>query len=47
MIYEIKKEAQERMGKTLVALGHGFAKFGTGRAHPSILDSEIDSYFGA
>lgn len=47
MINEIKKEAQERMGKTLEALGHAFAKIRTGRAHPSILDSVMVSYYGA
>ncbi|MHA5409177.1 ribosome recycling factor [Pseudomonas aeruginosa] len=47
MINEIKTEAQERMGKTLEALGHAFAKIRTGRAHPSILDSVMVSYYGA
>ncbi|HHW2658740.1 TPA: ribosome recycling factor [Pseudomonas aeruginosa] len=47
MINEIKKEAQERMGKTLEALGHAFAKIRTGRTHPSILDSVMVSYYGA
>ena len=47
MINEIKKEAQERMGKTLEALGHAFAKIRTGRAHPSILDSVMVSYYGS
>ncbi|EML5543710.1 ribosome recycling factor [Pseudomonas aeruginosa] len=47
MINEIKKEAQERMGKTLEALSHAFAKIRTGRAHPSILDSVMVSYYGA
>lgn len=46
MINEIKKEAQERMGKTLEALGHAFAKIRTGRAHPSILDSVMVSITG-
>lgn len=47
MINEIKKEAQDRMGKTLEALGHAFAKIRTGRAHPSILDSVMVSYYGS
>ncbi|BBP84946.1 MULTISPECIES: ribosome recycling factor [Pseudomonas] len=46
MINEIKKDAQERMTKTLESLGHAFAKIRTGRAHPSILDSVMVSYYG-
>lgn len=47
MINEIKKETQERMGKTLDALDQAFAKIRTGRAHPSILDSVMVSYYGS
>ncbi len=47
MINEIKQDAQERMKKTLEALDHAFAKIRTGRAHPSILDSVLVSYYGA
>lgn len=47
MINEIKKDAQERMKKSLEALDHAFAKIRTGRAHPSILDSVMVSYYGA
>ncbi|MFC2970863.1 ribosome recycling factor [Azotobacter bryophylli] len=47
MINEIKKDAQERMKKTLESLGHAFAKIRTGRAHPSILDGVMVSYYGA
>ncbi|MBD2838167.1 ribosome recycling factor [Pseudomonas sp. JM0905a] len=47
MINEIKQEAQERMKKTLESLDHAFAKIRTGRAHPSILDSVMVSYYGA
>lgn len=47
MIDEIKKDAQARMTKTLEALGHAFAKIRTGRAHPSILDSVVVSYYGS
>ncbi|MDE3736231.1 MULTISPECIES: ribosome recycling factor [Pseudomonas] len=46
MINEIKQEAQERMKKTLESLDHAFAKIRTGRAHPSILDSVMVSYYG-
>lgn len=47
MINEIKKDAQTRMTKTLEALGHAFAKIRTGRAHSSILDSVMVSYYGS
>ena len=47
MINEIKKEAQERMGKSVDSLSGAFAKIRTGRAHPSILDSVVVSYYGA
>lgn len=47
MINEIKKDAQERMKKSLDSLDHAFAKIRTGRAHPSILDSVMVSYYGA
>lgn len=46
MINEIKQDAQERMKKTLESLAHAFAKIRTGRAHPSILDSVMVSYYG-
>ncbi|MBV1959715.1 MAG: ribosome recycling factor [Pseudomonadales bacterium] len=46
MINEIKKDAEERMQKSLVALGVAFNKIRTGRAHPSILDSVMVSYYG-
>jgi ribosome recycling factor len=47
MINEIKQDAQERMKKSLESLDHAFAKIRTGRAHPSILDSVMVSYYGA
>ncbi|WP_019342382.1 ribosome recycling factor [Stutzerimonas stutzeri] len=47
MINEIKQDAQERMKKTLESLAHAFAKIRTGRAHPSILDSVMVSYYGS
>lgn len=47
MINEIKKDAQERMKKSLDSLGQAFAKIRTGRAHPSILDSVMVSYYGS
>ncbi|GAA6131956.1 ribosome recycling factor [Halopseudomonas sabulinigri] len=47
MINEIKKDAQERMGKSVESLGIAFAKIRTGRAHPSILDSVMVNCYGA
>ena len=47
MINEVKKDAQERMKKSVESLDHAFAKIRTGRAHPSILDSVMVSYYGA
>src|SRR5690554_4537286 len=47
MINEIKKEAQERMQKSIESLQTAFAKIRTGRAHPGILDSIMVSYYGA
>lgn len=47
MITEIKQEAEERMKKSITALGSNFNKIRTGRATPSILDSVMVSYYGA
>lgn len=47
MINEIKKDAQERMKKSLDSLDGAFAKIRTGRAHPSILDGVQVSYYGS
>jgi ribosome recycling factor len=46
MIDDIKKDATERMGKSVEALGHSLAKVRTGRAHPSLLDHITVSYYG-
>ena len=46
MINEIKKDAEDRMKKSLAALDSAFAKIRTGRAHPSILDSVTVEYYG-
>lgn len=46
MINEIREDAEDRMGKSLVALEAAFAKIRTGRAHPSILDSVTVEYYG-
>ena len=46
MINDIKKDADERMEKSVEVLGLNFNKIRTGRAHPSILDSVSVSYYG-
>lgn len=46
MINDIKTDAEERMSKSVDVLGTNFNKIRTGRAHPSILDSVIVSYYG-
>lgn len=47
MINDIKKEAGQRMEKSLEALSHNFNKIRTGRAHPSLLDGLKVEYYGA
>jgi ribosome recycling factor len=47
MIDDIKKDAAARMGKTVETLGHELAKIRTGRAHPSLLDHVMVSYYGS
>ncbi len=46
MIEEIREDAEDRMNKTLVSLDGAFAKIRTGRAHPSLLDTIMVSYYG-
>jgi ribosome recycling factor len=46
VINEIKKEANARMGKTLEALVHAFARIRTGRANPSLLEGIVVPYYG-
>ena len=46
MIKEIIDDAEKRMEKSLDSLEVAFAKIRTGRAHPSLLDGIIISYFG-
>ncbi len=46
MINEIKKDAQERMQKSLDSLAHAFGQIRTGKAHPSILGSVMVPYYG-
>lgn len=47
MINDIKKEAEERMGKSIDALTTAFNKIRTGRAHPSLLDVVMVDYYGS
>ncbi|MFC3022358.1 ribosome recycling factor [Vibrio zhugei] len=47
MINEIKKDAQERMNKSVEALKNNLSKVRTGRAHPSILAGISVEYYGA
>lgn len=46
MINDLKKDAEERMKKTVEVLGLNFNKIRTGRAHPSLLDTIRVSYYG-
>ena len=46
MIDDIKKDAAERMDKTVRALHDALSKIRTGRAHPSLLDHITVSYYG-
>jgi ribosome recycling factor len=46
MINEIKKDAQERMQKSVESLAHAFSRIRTGQAHPSILGGVMVPYYG-
>lgn len=46
MIDDIKREANQRMGKSIEALGHAFGRIRTGRANPAILDGIQVPYYG-
>ena len=47
MIDDIKADAASRMAKSVEALGDNLTKVRTGRAHPSMLDHVVVSYYGA
>lgn len=47
MIEEIKQDAKARMEKSVEALKNQMSKIRTGRAHPSLLDGIMVSYYGA
>lgn len=46
MVNDIKKNATERMQKSLEALKHELTKLRTGRAHTSLLDHITVAYYG-
>jgi len=46
MLDDIQKDADDRMTKSIQALGAAFAKIRTGRAHPGILDGIMVDYYG-
>ncbi|MCB1670742.1 MAG: ribosome recycling factor [Gammaproteobacteria bacterium] len=47
MIKEIIQDAEDRMQKSVAALESAFNRIRTGRAHPSLLDDIMVSYYGA
>ena len=47
MLDDIKKDAGERMSKSVAALQQGFTKIRTGRAHTSLLDHITVEYYGS
>jgi ribosome recycling factor len=47
MIDDIKKDAASRMAKSVESLGENLAKVRTGRAHASLLDHLMVSYYGS
>ncbi|WLQ14649.1 ribosome recycling factor [Hahella aquimaris] len=47
MINDIKKQSEQKMKKSMEALGHAFAKIRTGRANPAILESVMVPYYGS
>jgi ribosome recycling factor len=46
VIEDFKKDAEQRMSKTVEALGVAFNKIRTGRAHPSLLNGLTVDYYG-
>ena len=46
MIDELKKEASQKMTKSMESLSNNLSKIRTGRAHPSILDAITLEYYG-
>jgi ribosome recycling factor len=46
MLENLKKDAKQRMQKSVAALSQGLTKLRTGRAHPSLLEQITVSYYG-
>ena len=46
MIADIKKDADQRMQKSIESLKNDLTKIRTGRAHPSLLDQVMVDYYG-
>lgn len=46
MIDDIKKDAEKRMHKAIDAVRHVVSKLRTGRAHPSLVEEVMVSYYG-
>ena len=46
MIDDLKKEASQKMTKSMESLSNNLSKIRTGRAHPSILDAITVEYYG-
>jgi ribosome recycling factor len=47
MIEDVKKDASDRMQKSVAALGAAMAKIRAGRAHVSLLDHVVVPYYGS
>jgi len=47
MINDVKKSAEQKMGKSIDALKHDLAKVRTGRAHTGLLDHIHVDYYGS
>lgn len=47
MINEIRKDADQRMAKCVVAMAQSLRKLRTGRAHPSLLEHLMVDYYGS
>jgi len=46
VLEDLKKDANQRMQKSVAALSQGLTKLRTGRAHPSLLEQISVSYYG-
>jgi len=47
MIDDVRRDAEQRMDKSIATLREGFAKIRTGRAHTSLLDHIRVAYYGS